>query len=407
MKLAAMIKKMCPSEAELSIPAKNCYRMVILGSSKVGKTAIVSRFLTGRFEEQYTPTIEDFHRKFYSIRGEVYQLDILDTSGNHPFPAMRRLSILTANPGDQVVPEEQDQGEHRGALGHLRQQGRPGLLPGGGTPGDRAAGGRGPQKMRLLRDLSQEEQQPGPDVPGTLRHGQAAQRDEPRPAPQSLSPVLRHPAQEGSERQKAAEGGRPGQHGGGVRHRGPLRPATQRPQRPHVHPGESHRRRAGQGEGSLCDQLGSPAPIRKEGRKERRKGGGKGACFRTEFGQAEGWAGTYPGREGVASPPASLLPLSSPLSPGGAFWERVMRRGRLRRAEGGCHWEQPPPLGRETGKGELLLARWEKVCAGHRPWYFFFSQTTQPQALFSGGQGRACQQLTGALGLVFGVFFST
>lgn len=95
MKLAAMIKKMCPSDSELSIPAKNCYRMVILGSSKVGKTAIVSRFLTGRFEDAYTPTIEDFHRKFYSIRGEVYQLDILDTSGNHPFPAMRRLSILT------------------------------------------------------------------------------------------------------------------------------------------------------------------------------------------------------------------------------------------------------------------------------------------------------------------------
>lgn len=99
MKLAAMIKKMCPSDSELSIPAKNCYRMVILGSSKVGKTAIVSRFLTGRFEDAYTPTIEDFHRKFYSIRGEVYQLDILDTSGNHPFPAMRRLSILTGEPG--------------------------------------------------------------------------------------------------------------------------------------------------------------------------------------------------------------------------------------------------------------------------------------------------------------------
>ncbi|XP_066416776.1 dexamethasone-induced Ras-related protein 1 isoform X2 [Molothrus aeneus] len=273
MKLAAMIKKMCPSEAELSIPAKNCYRMVILGSSKVGKTAIVSRFLTGRFEEQYTPTIEDFHRKFYSIRGEVYQLDILDTSGNHPFPAMRRLSILTANPGDQVVPEEQNQGEHRGAPGHLRQQGRPGLLPGGAAPGDRAAGGRGPQKMCLLRDLGQEEQQPGPDVPGALRHGQAAQRDEPRLAPQGLGPVLRHPAQEGAERQKAAEGGRPGRHGGGVRHRGPLRPAAQRAQRPHVHPGESHRRRARQGEGSLRDQLGAPARRGEEGRKERRKGG--------------------------------------------------------------------------------------------------------------------------------------
>lgn len=99
MKLSAMIKKMCPSDSELRIPAKNCYRMVVLGSSKVGKTAIVSRFLTGRFEDAYTPTIEDFHRKFYCIRGEIYQLDILDTSGNHPFPAMRRLSILTGKPG--------------------------------------------------------------------------------------------------------------------------------------------------------------------------------------------------------------------------------------------------------------------------------------------------------------------
>lgn len=90
-----MIKKMSPSENEFDIPAKNCYRMVILGSTKVGKSAIVSRFLSGRFDDQYTPTIEDFHRKLYSIRGDVYQLDILDTSGNHPFPAMRRLSILT------------------------------------------------------------------------------------------------------------------------------------------------------------------------------------------------------------------------------------------------------------------------------------------------------------------------
>lgn len=92
-----MIKKMSPSESDFDIPAKNCYRMVILGSTKVGKTAIVSRFLNGRFEEQYTPTIEDFHRKLYNIKGDVYQLDILDTSGNHPFPAMRRLSILTGD----------------------------------------------------------------------------------------------------------------------------------------------------------------------------------------------------------------------------------------------------------------------------------------------------------------------
>ncbi|EDW73438.1 uncharacterized protein Dwil_GK17545 [Drosophila willistoni] len=81
-----------------SLPsAKNCYRLVMLGSSRSGKSSIVARFLGNRFEEAYTPTIEEFHRKLYRIRNEVFQLDILDTSGYHPFPAMRRLSFLTGD----------------------------------------------------------------------------------------------------------------------------------------------------------------------------------------------------------------------------------------------------------------------------------------------------------------------
>lgn len=90
-----MMKTFSSGNCTFSVPAKNSYRMVVLGASRVGKSSIVSRFLNGRFEDQYTPTIEDFHRKVYNIRGDMYQLDILDTSGNHPFPAMRRLSILT------------------------------------------------------------------------------------------------------------------------------------------------------------------------------------------------------------------------------------------------------------------------------------------------------------------------
>ena len=89
------MKTLSSGNCTLSVPAKNSYRMVVLGASRVGKSSIVSRFLNGRFDDQYTPTIEDFHRKVYNIRGDMYQLDILDTSGNHPFPAMRRLSILT------------------------------------------------------------------------------------------------------------------------------------------------------------------------------------------------------------------------------------------------------------------------------------------------------------------------
>ncbi|XP_053442234.1 GTP-binding protein Rhes [Nycticebus coucang] len=92
-----MMKTLSSGNCTFSVPAKNSYRMVVLGASRVGKSSIVSRFLNGRFEDQYTPTIEDFHRKVYNIRGDMYQLDILDTSGNHPFPAMRRLSILTGD----------------------------------------------------------------------------------------------------------------------------------------------------------------------------------------------------------------------------------------------------------------------------------------------------------------------
>lgn len=82
------------AEAE-EAPPQNCHRLVVLGSAKVGKTSVVSRFLYNKFDDKYTPTIEDFHRKVYRIRGEAYRLDLLDTSGNHPFPAMRRLSLLT------------------------------------------------------------------------------------------------------------------------------------------------------------------------------------------------------------------------------------------------------------------------------------------------------------------------
>jgi len=81
-------------EGDAVAPA-NCRRLVLLGSAKVGKTSIVNRFLNNKYDDKYTPTIEDFHRKVYRIRGETYRLDILDTSGISPFPAMKRLSLLT------------------------------------------------------------------------------------------------------------------------------------------------------------------------------------------------------------------------------------------------------------------------------------------------------------------------
>lgn len=72
-------------------------RMVILGGPKVGKSALVKRFLNNSFMEKYKPTVEDLYSKDFSFVGINLKVDILDTAGNLEFPAMRRLSIATAH----------------------------------------------------------------------------------------------------------------------------------------------------------------------------------------------------------------------------------------------------------------------------------------------------------------------
>lgn len=78
-----------------STKPENCKRIVVLGAPRVGKTSILRRYLRDGFVEEYNPTSEDFLRKLFRIRGETYQIDILDASRERDFPAKRRLSILT------------------------------------------------------------------------------------------------------------------------------------------------------------------------------------------------------------------------------------------------------------------------------------------------------------------------
>uniref|UniRef100_A0A8C6U1B0 Si:dkey-27j5.5 n=1 Tax=Neogobius melanostomus TaxID=47308 RepID=A0A8C6U1B0_9GOBI len=87
-----------PSEHDGSEYAqRNCKRIVVLGAPRVGKTSILRRYLRDGFVDEYKPTSEDFLRKLFRIRGETYQIDILDASKERDFPAKRRLSILTGD----------------------------------------------------------------------------------------------------------------------------------------------------------------------------------------------------------------------------------------------------------------------------------------------------------------------
>ncbi|CAD5124962.1 DgyrCDS13204 [Dimorphilus gyrociliatus] len=67
------------------------YKLVVLGSGGVGKSALTVQFVQGIFVEKYDPTIEDSYRKHVEIDGQQCMLEILDTAGTEQFTAMRDL----------------------------------------------------------------------------------------------------------------------------------------------------------------------------------------------------------------------------------------------------------------------------------------------------------------------------
>ncbi|CEF60214.1 Ras-like protein 3 [Strongyloides ratti] len=67
------------------------YKIVVLGSGGVGKSALTVQFVQGIFVEKYDPTIEDSYRKQVEIDGQSCMLEILDTAGTEQFTAMRDL----------------------------------------------------------------------------------------------------------------------------------------------------------------------------------------------------------------------------------------------------------------------------------------------------------------------------
>ena len=50
-----------------------------------------------KLPSKYEPTIEDLHTKDYKVGSSTLRVNVLDTAGDLSFPAMRQLSISTAN----------------------------------------------------------------------------------------------------------------------------------------------------------------------------------------------------------------------------------------------------------------------------------------------------------------------
>lgn len=65
------------------------YKVVMLGSGAVGKSAITVQMVSGHFLSSYDPTIEDSYRTTININNQDIILNIIDTAGQEEFYALR------------------------------------------------------------------------------------------------------------------------------------------------------------------------------------------------------------------------------------------------------------------------------------------------------------------------------
>ena len=82
------------------------YKIVVLGSGGVGKSALTVQFVQGIFVEKYDPTIEDSYRKQVEVDGQQCMLEILDTAGTEQFTAMRDLYMKNGQGMSQLSSPE-------------------------------------------------------------------------------------------------------------------------------------------------------------------------------------------------------------------------------------------------------------------------------------------------------------
>ncbi|XP_051819481.1 GTPase NRas-like [Antechinus flavipes] len=69
------------------------YKLAVMGTCCVGKTALIMQFTENHFVTEYDPTIQDFYRKQTVVDEEPCQLDIVDTTGTQVFYSLRDQNV--------------------------------------------------------------------------------------------------------------------------------------------------------------------------------------------------------------------------------------------------------------------------------------------------------------------------
>ena len=67
-------------------------KILVIGCSGAGKTSFVQRWINGKFEAAYKPTIvSEFQYKIYECRGNCYRIQLWDIGGQDKTPAMAKI----------------------------------------------------------------------------------------------------------------------------------------------------------------------------------------------------------------------------------------------------------------------------------------------------------------------------
>eukprot|EP01094_Clydonella_sp_ATCC50884_P013863 TRINITY_DN2417_c0_g1_i1.p1 TRINITY_DN2417_c0_g1~~TRINITY_DN2417_c0_g1_i1.p1 ORF type:complete len:187 (-),score=47.01 TRINITY_DN2417_c0_g1_i1:379-939(-) len=69
------------------------YKVVVVGSAGVGKSALTIQLIQNNFYADYDPTIEDSFRKDVLVDDEECTLDVLDTAGIETYRSMQEQGI--------------------------------------------------------------------------------------------------------------------------------------------------------------------------------------------------------------------------------------------------------------------------------------------------------------------------
>ena len=69
--------------------ADTTYKVIMVGSGGVGKSALTLQFMYDEFVEDYEPTKADSYKKKVLLDGQEIKVDILDTAGQEDYAAIR------------------------------------------------------------------------------------------------------------------------------------------------------------------------------------------------------------------------------------------------------------------------------------------------------------------------------